>query len=249
MCTSTPNILPGLTPTEHPQPVLFGSQVPELISRAPSDSLACAVSQLLPINDGHLALAGPYPLGLTGRQVANHSQGRHGIQKNSLSLTQKSSYVFRMSAQWEKIQRAFCMPRDPTLISLCGSGHNWVSNDYQIHQPGGVSWTTGDSARVVFFGSKPPSLCSSFIPTWETKPGSPAIMDLQGPHEKSTWIGSRDSARWASVQLHSPRENKAEPCLMGTGKGPQLSSISSLSRRQLARVVSHFLRRLAPLKA
>lgn len=55
-----------------------------------SDSLACAVSQLLPINDGHLALAGPCPLGLTGRQVANHSQGKHGIQKkNSFSPTEE----------------------------------------------------------------------------------------------------------------------------------------------------------------
>ena len=54
-----------------------------------SDSLACAVSQRLPINDGHLALAGPCPLGLTGRQVANHSQGKHGIQKNSFSPTEE----------------------------------------------------------------------------------------------------------------------------------------------------------------
>lgn len=90
-----------------------------------SDSLTCAGSQLLPINDGHLALAGPCPLGLTGRHIANHSQGRHGIRKTA-SLPQKSSCVLRVSAQWEKTGGggAFCMPKDPTSISLCqyGSG-------------------------------------------------------------------------------------------------------------------------------
>lgn len=90
--------------------------------------------------------------------------------------------MLRVSGQWEKTQRAFCLPRDPTLMTLCrvALGHNWVNNDRAVHQLGGASWTTGDSARpcpqglVCPVGQSFLPCTISFIPTQETKPESPS---------------------------------------------------------------------------
>lgn len=97
-------------------------------------------------------------------------------------------------------------------------GHNQASNDRGTHQPGGASWTPGTLPVPVLrawwcsVGQSPFPKLFPLFQLWKQSQ-SLVVPGVQGPHSKVPGSTAGGSAWWVSVQLHSPRKDKAETLL------------------------------------